>query len=98
MSLKQKMYLVWLVAAAGTILILLFIWLELGKVLLLGGIVLVFSSVFLGFHWKRCPYCDGYLGRDGLPKFCPNCGKAIDPDAKEKPWGGAEEETPQSKK
>jgi rubrerythrin len=41
------------------------------------AVVIVFPALFLfSFQNWRCPVC-GYLGKDWVPRFCPNCDVAL---------------------
>ena len=41
----------------------------------LAGIAIFVYALY--FDW-RCPKCGGWLGKSILPKYCPNCGVALD--------------------
>lgn len=80
MSLRQKTTLASVIMIGGGILGFAgsYIHVALAAV----GIVILFAGVFLDFRWYRCPHCGASLGRNAIPRFCPSCGKPIDPDAK----------------
>ncbi len=78
MTLRQKEYVCIAVLTAGLFLMLVF-----GESipLLLLGLVTAFASMGLYLAWWRCPHCGQYL-RLSHGRYCPNCGREIDYDAK----------------
>jgi hypothetical protein len=40
--------------------------------------VIAGGVIFSFFNW-RCPACEKYLGRSGIPRHCPHCGVALRP-------------------
>ena len=72
MKLKQIKYLIYTLAAACVLMVLLlavtesmvFLWLMLAFAVAMIGVNLV---------WWRCPYCGEHLGR-GTGKYCTHCG------------------------
>jgi hypothetical protein len=40
-------------------------------------LVLVVGAIVFSFRNWRCPACDKYLGKGINPRFCPNCGVAL---------------------
>jgi hypothetical protein len=40
-------------------------------------LVLVGGAIAFSFRNWRCPACDKYLGKGISPRFCPNCGVAL---------------------
>lgn len=82
MSLRQKMTLADILGIAGLLLAVAGFYTDGGVLIALVGLAVLCGSVFLMFRWKRCPYCGAFLGRGGLPRFCPGCGKEIDADGK----------------
>jgi rubrerythrin len=43
------------------------------QVAIAAGIVIVACLAFAWRNW-RCPSCNGYLGKNWSPRFCPKCG------------------------
>ncbi len=39
------------------------------------GIIFILLG-FSVYNW-RCPACNKYLGKSGIPKYCPKCGEQI---------------------
>lgn len=82
MSLRQKMTLADVLGIAGLLLAVAGFYTDGGVPIALAGLAALCGGVCLMLRWKRCPYCGAFLGRGGLPGFCPGCGKKIDADAK----------------
>lgn len=80
MSLREKSRLTTIIMLAGAVVGTVGAYINLTVTLL--GAALMIGGLLLYLHWYRCPYCGASLGRNGIPKFCPNCGEAIDPDEK----------------
>lgn len=83
MTLRQKSLVSTLILLAGLICFLVGVssrspvW----RAVMLAGCGVMGGGVYLKGRWARCPYCGAYLGRHWV-KFCPDCGKRIDYDAK----------------
>lgn len=75
-NLKKVQYLIYALAAACVLMILL---LAITKSMVFLWLMLVFAVACIAANlalW-RCPYCGGHLGRD-VPKFCSNCGHKLE--------------------
>ena len=41
------------------------------------GVGVIGALLLFSFYNWRCPACNKYLGKSGIPKFCPKCGEQI---------------------
>lgn len=80
-SLREKSRLTTMIMLAGAALGTIGAYINLTVTLL--GVALLFGGLWLHLRWYRCPHCGASLGRNGIPKYCPGCGEAIDADRKE---------------
>ena len=80
MSLKEKTRLTTVIMLAGALVGCVGAYINL-TVTLIGAAMMV-GGLMLHLRWYRCPHCGASLGRNGIPRFCPNCGETIDPDEK----------------
>ena len=76
LNLKQVLYIVYGLGAAGLALFAAGALLKSIPVFVLGFLIMIAGMVFNLAKW-RCPHCGEHLGRD-TPKYCPHCGHQVD--------------------
>lgn len=76
MKLKQVKYLIWALAIACCVMIIL---ISVTESMVFFWLMMAFLAAGLAVNlalW-RCPYCGRYLGRD-VSRYCTYCGKELD--------------------